>query len=145
MKKQSFRVVLKQVLMAAGIAAVVTLALPASSKANTYNNSVDSVGTSVKKAEIQYLGTYDNSVWFNINFANPNANKFEIIIKNDENEVLYQGKFSDKNFSKKVKILKEQDEMKPTFILRSQDNETEQRFVINSATRLIEEVVVTKL
>lgn len=142
MKKQSFRVVFKNFLMVTGIAAFVLVAAPTVSKAN---NSVDSAGVSAKKANIQYLGTYDNSVWFNINYANPNAEKFEVIIKNEDNDILFQGKFSDKNFSKKVKILREQDELKPVFILRSQADQTEQRFVINTSTRLVEEVVVTKL
>lgn len=142
MKKQSFRVLFNNFVVAAGIAVLAIVAAPVTSKAN---NSVDSVGVSSKKANIQYLGTYDNSVWFNIQYANPNAEKFEIIIKNEDNDVLYQGKFSDKNFSKKIKLIKDQDELKPTFIIRSKENQTEQAFAINTSTRVVEEIVVTKL
>ncbi len=145
MKKQSFRVVLKKVLMVSGIAACVVLSIPATSKANTNNNSVDSVSVAEKQANIQYLGTYDNSVWFDVKYANPRAEKFELIIKNEDNDILFQGKFSDKNFSKKIKIVKEQDELKPTFILRTQGKELEQSFVVNTTTRVVEDVVVTRL
>lgn len=144
MKKQSFRVVLKKVLMVSGIAAGVVLSLPATSKANT-NNGIDSVNLVEKQANVQYLGMYDNSVWFNVKYANPRAEKFELIIKNENNEILFQGKFSDKDFSKKIKILKEQDELKPTFILRTQNGEVEQSFVVNTTSRVVEDVVVTKL
>jgi hypothetical protein len=144
MKKQSFRVVLKKVLMVSGIAAGVVLSLPATSKANT-NNGVDSVNLVEKQANVQYLGIYDNSVWFNVKYANPRAEKFELIIKNENNDILFQGKFSDKDFSKKIKILKEQDELKPTFVLRTQNGEVEQSFVVNTTSRVVEDVVVTKL
>ena len=139
MKKQSIRVALRKVMMTSAVAAIVLLSNPLSGKAS---NSVDSAATA-KQPSIQYLGNYDNRVWFDVKFSNPTGEKFELVIKDATGDVLYRGQFSDKNFDKKIKFLNEAEELKPTFVIRTGKKEVEQTFAVSTTTKT--DVVVTKL
>jgi hypothetical protein len=93
---------------------------------------------------VQYTGTGDNGVVsFRVQFDNPGAQKFWLIIKNPEGEILYQDQFHDAHFSKTIQFLRDEDEIHPVFIIRSGKQEIKHSFTINR--KLIENVVVTKL
>ena len=93
---------------------------------------------------VQYTGTGDNGVVsFKVQFDNPGAQKFWLIIKNPEGEVLYQDQFHDAHFSKTIQFLRDEDEIHPVFIIRSGKQEIKHSFTINR--KMIENVVVTKL
>lgn len=141
--KQSIRGTFRKLAVVAGVSIGAVLATPSASKANI---GIDSVVEKEKQTNVQYLGSYDSSVWFNIKYANPTAEKFTLIIKNADGDVLYQGQFTDVNFSKKVKLMVDGEDVNPTFIIRSGNKQQlAQSFQVNTATRLIEQVVVTKL
>jgi hypothetical protein len=140
--KQTIRGTFRKSLVVAGVSICAVLASPLASKAN---NGVDSVVEKEKQTNVQYLGSYDNSVWFNIKYANPTAEKFSLIIKNADGDVLYQGQFTDVNFAKKIKLIVDEEDVSPTFIIRAGNKQIAQSFQVNTATRLIEQVVVTKL
>jgi hypothetical protein len=141
--KQSIRGTFRKLAVVAGVSICAVLATPSTSKANI---GIDSVQEKEKQSNVQYLGSYDSSVWFNIKYANPAAEKFTLVIKNADGDVLYQGQFTDVNFSKKIKLLVDGEDVNPTFIIRSGNKQLmAQSFQVNTATRLIEQVVVTKL
>jgi hypothetical protein len=140
--KQTIRGTFRKSLVVAGILMGAMLANPATSKAN---NGVDSVVEKEKQGNIQYLGTSDNSVWFNVKYANPTAEKFTLVIKNADGDILYQGQFTDVSFAKKIKLLIEDEDVNPTFIIKAGNRQIAQSFQVNTSTRLIEQVVVTKL
>ncbi|MBN9296699.1 MAG: hypothetical protein J0I41_06795 [Filimonas sp.] len=140
MKKQSIRVALRRVMMTSAVAAIVLLSNPLTGRAN---NSVDSVATASKQPNIQFLGSYDNSVWFDVKFSNPTGEKFDLIIKDATGDVLYRGQFSDKSFDKKIKFLNEAEELRPTFVIKTAKKEVEQTFAVSTLTKT--DIVVTKL
>jgi len=124
------------------IAVLVSLA-SVSAKANT-NKEKEAVTVAEKQVSVEYTGYNDNSVVFRVAFENPTAQKFSLIIKNEAGDVLYQGSYSDKNFSKAVHLLKEDSEMNPTFIVRVGSQRIERTFKVNTTSTASEEVVVVK-
>jgi hypothetical protein len=92
---------------------------------------------------VQYVGSNENQVVFHVEFDNPTAEKFWLIIKNDAGDVVYRKQFSDAHFSKSFYVLKEDTEIRPTFIIRNGANEVVRQFAVTST--VTENTVVTKL
>jgi hypothetical protein len=117
-----------------------------SSPANSYANSNGKEKISQLPAEqvsVQYIGIKSNSFVFNVQFENPLAQKFQLIVKNDDGAVVFQEQFNDVHFSKMVLLPKDEGEIHPTFVIRTGNQQVERSFVAN--TKLTENVVVTKL
>lgn len=128
------------------LATVLTLmTAPFISKAG-YNekNEKEAAVVTEKQVSVQYAGASSNSVVFRVSFENPAAAKFTLIIKNDEGDILYQGKFNDEHFVKAVHLLKEESDMNPTFIIRSGDSKVERTFKV-TAGESDTDVVVTQM
>lgn len=96
-----------------------------------------------EQVNVQYVGTNDNSVVFRVAFENPTAEKFWLIIKNDNGEVVYRKQFSDAHFAKSVYFQKEESDIHPTFVIRNGENEVVRQFAVNRT--ITENTVVTKL
>lgn len=92
---------------------------------------------------VQYVGTTEKGIVFNVKFDNADASKFDLIIKNEYGDVVYQQEFSDKNFDKKVLLMKEPGEAHLTFIIKTPSESYKQSFDISTVTRTVEDVVVT--
>lgn len=95
------------------------------------------------QVSVQYTGVKDNSYAFAVQFDNTEAQKFTLIVKNDEGEVVYQEQFSDLHFAKTILLPKDLGEIHPTFIIRSGNQQVEHSFTAN--TKVVENIVVTKL
>jgi hypothetical protein len=119
------------------------IASPFNSKAN--DNKEKAVPVSDKQVSVQYTGTNENSVVFRVKFNNPTAQKFSFIIKNQAGDVLFSGQYTDVNFTKTIHLLKDEEEMNPTFIIRAGNQTIENSFSINGNADATEDVVVTKL
>lgn len=91
---------------------------------------------------VQYLGTTDKGVVFNVKYDNADAASFSLIIKNEYGDVVYQQQYNDKNFDKKVLLTKEPGDARLTFIIRSSSANLKQTFDITTTTKTVEEVVV---
>lgn len=116
--------------MKAVYAAVLALMIaPFAGKANTRSEKETAVVTE-KQVSVQYAGASTNSVVFRVAFENPTLAKFTLIIKNEEGDILYQGKFNDEHFVKAVHLLKEESDMNPTFIVRAGDSKVERSFKV---------------
>jgi hypothetical protein len=92
---------------------------------------------------VNYVGATDNNLVFHLAFNNASAEKFWLIIKNDAGDVVFQQAYKDVNFSKTIRLPKEVGEMRPTFVIRTANDQVERKFAVN--TRISENVVVTKL
>ncbi|HVU57421.1 MAG TPA: hypothetical protein VHD83_20300 [Puia sp.] len=119
--------------VAALVFSLATFANDGSKKANLKDDQVS----------VQYVGSSDNQVVFHVEFENPTAEKFWLIIKNDAGDVVYRKQFSDAHFSKSVYVLKEDTEIRPTFIIRNSNNEVVRKFSVSNV--VTENTVVTKL
>ncbi len=91
---------------------------------------------------VQYEGTTDRGIIFNVKYENATASPFILIIKNENGEVIYQQQYTDKSFDKKVLLTKESGDAHLTFVIKSASGSLKQSFDITTSTKTVEEVVV---
>jgi hypothetical protein len=138
--------ILKSIATAA-TAAVLFAGSPISSFATPVNdrhkNSKSIPESSVK---VQYIGSNEKMFEFKIEFENPTAQKFTMIIKNDDGDVLYSKEYSDVHFAKTIQLLKEgieTENIHPTFVISAGTRLIQRSFAIEK--KVTENVTATKL
>ncbi|MDO6434958.1 hypothetical protein Q4E93_30370 [Flavitalea sp. BT771] len=127
-------------LTAAAVAVVFFVSNPLASLANDGSKKEK---LSDEQVSVQYIGSTADQVAFRVEFENPTAEKFWLIIKNDAGDVVYRKQFSDVHFSKSVYVQKEEADIRPTFVIRNNANEIVRQFAVTST--ITESTVVTKL
>ena len=128
---------------AALVAVVILISNPLTSKANGGDNA-KKASPAEAQVSVSYQGTSDNHIIFKVEFENPTAQKFWLIIKNDNGDVVYHHQFSDTKFSKNVCFENTDTEIQPTFVIRTSDNtEIVRQFQVNKT--IVENTVVTSL
>lgn len=94
---------------------------------------------------VKYLGIQDDMMIFNVAYKNPEGAAFNVIIKDQDHNNLYQGTFKDKDFYKQFKLPRTEKD-KITFIIRNvKDGDIAKTFEININSRLVSDVAVRKL
>jgi len=127
-------------------AATLTAFTPAASKAsdNDAKKAIEILSTE-NTASVQFAGSTENALLFDVKISNPKADKFTLIIQSEDGEVLYSKEYTDANFSKKVKLLRGGDNDSYKFTVKSSNKALENSFVVSTAIRTVDDVVVTKL
>lgn len=143
MNTQAVKTVMTRLTFVSFVAVAMMIATPFISKANESKDKV--VAVSKSDVSVKHTGTNEKSVVFRVQFHNAAAQKFTFIIKNHAGDILYSGQYNDINFSKTVHLLKEEDEMNPTFVIRTANQSIENSFTVNTSTASQEEVTVTRL
>lgn len=141
--KHFVRGTFKKTLISSGLVLGAFIVTPLVTKAA--HNPIDSVQENGKKSYVKYLGTENGDVWFSVNYANPAGEKFTLIVKNEEGDILYEGTFNNQQFAKKIKLVLDEQDALPTFVIKTPSRQFAQSFQVNADTRLVENVVVTKL
>jgi len=141
MKSQFANLTLKS-LSAAAVATALLVGNPMSSTAKSLPVK-KAIHTLEDKVSLKYIGSNSKSVIFHLQFENPNANAFSLLIKNEVGDVVYEGLFNDVHFSKNIYLAVDEMEIHPTFVIRSEKQMVEQSFSINR--RFTEKTEVTKL
>ena len=80
---------------------------------------------------------------FQIKLDNSSGDRFSVVLKNKEGQLLFYSTYNDKNFDKKYKIDKPQSAV--VFQIKNLSKNTTEAFEINTATKVIEEVSVTRV
>ena len=101
-------------------------------------------GPGVGKTEVSHLASDSESLLFEVKVENTSGEKFYVLVKDESNNTLYRGSFSDKDFTKKFRLPKSESNH-VTFIIKGESGVTAQTFQINTSRRVVEEVVVTKV
>lgn len=125
------------------VAALAFTAVLSTSMTTLANDGDKKVKLTDEQVNVQYVGSTEAAVQFRVEFENPTAAKFWLIIKNDNGDILYRKQFSDVHFNKTVSFSKEESEIHPTFIIRNGDNEISRQFSVTRS--VVENTVVTKL
>ncbi|MBN9384647.1 MAG: hypothetical protein J0H74_28090 [Chitinophagaceae bacterium] len=107
------------------------------------NDGSKKAGLTDEQVNVQYVGSTQTQVAFRVEFENPTSEKFWLIIKNDAGDVVYRKQFSDAHFSKSVFVLRDEADIRPTFIIRNSAGEVVRQFAVTST--VVENTVVTKL
>jgi len=96
-----------------------------------------------KNVNVTFVGATDNSLVFHLEFENKTGEKFYLIVKNDAGDVVYQASYNDVHFEKNIRILKEDSEIHPTFVIRTANEQVERKLSVSRKTS--ENFVVTTL
>jgi hypothetical protein len=113
---------------------------PLTSKANggAKKNAITDAQVSVT-----YQGVSNNSLVFKVDYENVAGEKFTLVIKDDNGDVVYKQQFSDAHFSKTILFENTDTDINPTFIIRKGNNEIVRQFQVNQI--ITETTVVTGL
>jgi len=113
-------------------------------KANnqTPTSIVDSLSSS---AEVFYAGLQDGMLAFKVNYKNLSGEKFTLKVKDSDGDIIYIQDFTDKNFNKTFLLARDIDTEHFTFIIGKKGNETAQSFKVGFTTKVLENVVVSRL
>jgi hypothetical protein len=87
-----------------------------------------------KQVNINFVGTTENDFVFHMEFDNKTGEKFWLIVKNDEGEIVYQNAFNETHFVKNIRIANVENEMHPTFVIRTSNEQIERKFSVKSKT-----------
>ena len=142
MKRTFIKIASKKVLAAVVLSAAVLLAAPNVSNATPRNIEIIS---SANQATVQFAGSADNALFFNVKVANTNGDKFTITVSDNDGDVLYSQEFSEKGFDKKFKLLKSDDISRYNFKISSNNKDIEQSFSVSASTKVVDDVKITKL
>ena len=93
---------------------------------------------------VTYVGSIENQPVFQIDYDNKDQAVFVLTIKDSDGNTLYVEKSKDKAFTKKFRYQGEEN-VKLTFILSTPTEKLSQTFEVNTNTRVVQDVVVTKL
>jgi hypothetical protein len=149
MNIHSFNTRAVKTIAASAAAIVLFVSNPLTSHAN--GGVMDKGGIDIKKislgneqVSVQYLGANETSLIFRVNLENPSADKFSLIIKDDEGEIVYHKQYNDVHFSKIVYFQKEEITTNhPTFVIRTGNTDIVRQFAVNRT--VTENTVVTEL
>ena len=95
------------------------------------------------QVSVKYQGTTGNALSFKVEFDNPTGEKFSLIIKNDNGDVVYHGQYSDAHFSKNIFFENADTDIHPTFIIRTANSEVVRQFQVSKT--VTENTTVTLL
>lgn len=98
-----------------------------------------------EQATVKYLGTQEDMIVFNVSYSNPEGNKFQLTIRDQDGSPLYQNTFSDKSFYKQFRLPKT-DKDRLVFVFHNiHDADVVKTFEINVNSRFVHEVAIKKL
>ena len=98
-----------------------------------------------EKATVKYLGTQDDMIIFNVAYANPEGNRFELVIKDQDGSMVYQNSFTDKSFYKQFRLPKT-DKDRIFFVFHNNhDADVVKTFEVNVNSRFVYAVAIKKI
>ncbi|HLI93076.1 MAG TPA: hypothetical protein VKU83_05690 [Puia sp.] len=84
------------------------------------------------QVSVTYQGVTNNDVVFKVDYENPTGEKFWLVIKNDNGDVVFSQQFDDVHFSKNVRFLNTDADINPTFIVRTANSDVVREFQVNN-------------
>ena len=97
-------------------------------------------------AKVQYIGTADDKLVFEIQYANTAGESFSVEIKDAQGYQFYFDRSKDKSFRKRFAISRsELGNNAISFVISGKAGVQQQTFDVNASYRVVEEVSVVKL
>ncbi|HEV2479584.1 MAG TPA: hypothetical protein VGS79_07960 [Puia sp.] len=98
-----------------------------------------------EQATVKYLGTQDDMIVFNVAYANPGGNRFELTIKDQDGSMVYENSFTDKSFYKQFRLPKA-DKDRIFFVFHNNhDADVVKTFEVNVNSRFVHAVAIKKI
>jgi flagellar hook assembly protein FlgD len=96
--------------------------------------------------EVKYLGTIQGKLVFQIDLQSVSENNPYVSIRDEEGNVLFTERIRDNKFSRKFAFEKEEFEGKKlSFVIYNGKEATAQSFQVSRNTRVVEDVMITRL
>jgi len=133
MKTGIFSAVRKSLL----VVAIAAVTIPATA-------GIKSVDPADEAASVKYIGSQNQTLFFNVKYNNVNASKFFVTIKDADGATLFQSAYTDNTFDKKFSLPKT-DSGKVIFTISDKKNNYTESFEITTETRVVEDVVIKKV
>jgi hypothetical protein len=95
-----------------------------------------------KAAEISYKGLQDNRLVFNVNYNNESGEPYQLLVKNDENFILYAKQFKGKALNTRMLFTEVPQKCKLVFVIKTGKKEVSQSFEIDTQVKTVEEFIV---
>src|SRR5580704_19245772 len=108
----------------------------------TTNAQTTTSASTDKNAEVTYVGTQEDVILFNVSVANPNGNKFSIIVTDNEGNQLFEEVYNDRKFDKRFRLPKSETG-KLTFVIRNFKDASDDVHSFEVSDRIVEDVVVS--
>ena len=103
-------------------------------------------GDNINPSAIQYTGSTYDGLMLKMRINNETGAKFTVTVKDDNGEVLFSQAYNEKSFDKQFKLLKgDQYSSNYYFTVSSPNKQLEQKYVVNTSTRSVEDVAISKL
>jgi len=144
MKTQTVNNIAKKLFLGSILTAVIFLS--AQNKAiatGTYNDSTIKENMA-GKVLVKYIGNSEDGLFFNVKYSNETGKYFDVVIKDESGEILYEGNFNDKNFDKKFLLPKDHDVSALSIAVNAGKNYFVQSYSVITKTNSSKEVVVSK-
>ncbi len=104
--------------------------------------STDSNQNTVKGVEISYKGVENSLLVFNVDYKNELSKTFQLVVKNDQNEVLFVKKYDAKPLNTSIRLSAPSEKVKISIAIETGKKEFSQSFEIDSKIKTVEEFVV---
>jgi hypothetical protein len=111
----------------------------------TSNANVLPDSATPKGPEIAYQGLQDKNLVFNVNYNNETGEPSQLMVKNEENVILYFKEYKDKLVNTKILFTDVPENCKLTFSIKTGKKEVSHAFEINTQIKTVEEFVVKGL
>lgn len=98
-----------------------------------------------EQAEITHLETKESNSLFNVKYPNEAGDRFSLVIRDASGTVLFNEIYEDKNFDKKFLFTDIDKDAKLLFTFSSLKDRKSQTYEISAVSRVVNDVVVTKL
>ncbi len=142
MKKTILKFAGKQVYTGIIFIATFVIATPFQTRANNVNKETVTDSTI---ASMQYLGSSDDGLLFDVRILNPEKSKFTLLIQDENGNVLYSNRYQQMVFIKKFKVLRDEDVNRYSFIITSRDKNLAQTFTVTSTEKNSRKIEITRL
>jgi hypothetical protein len=107
--------------------------------------AVSSKAPVAENAEVTHLESKEDNSLFQVKIPNETGEKFSLVIKDASGVILFNEVYADKNFDKKFLVTNVDKDAKLLFTIRSLKDKKGQTFETNAVSRIVDDVVVTKL
>ena|SRR2546423_27668 len=144
MKKTFVKTVSQKFIPALIVSASLLAFAPVQSMANNSNHTIEIISNE-NTASVKFAGSTDNALFLDLKVNNPKGDKFTLVIQDNDGIVLFTKDYTDTSFTKKIKILKDDDNSRYNISIRSVNKGLEHNFAVSTVSRIIDDVTVTKL
>lgn len=145
MKKKTVNNIAKKLFIGSILSVVLLLSAQdkAAAAVSLKNDSTINASKS-DKVLVKYMGYSEDGLYFNVKYNNEKGKDFDVVIKDENGETLYEGSFNDKAFDKKFLLPKDYEVSFISIAVQSGRENFVQSYNVTVKSSTIKDVVVSK-